>query len=589
MQHSVIDILKSFLYGLRMDASMAGYLCAIPFLLFIASWLFPKISFKILFIKYYTYLLICLTALFTVIDINIYKEWGTKLNYRAIDFFLKSPSEALASSASSPLFLTFITAVLLIIAGIYIFNNLPLKIIYRFSPKFFLPKAILSICILGLTFIAIRGSLDVAPMNASMVYYSDQQLLNHSALNTNWILTQNILRSTNKNPYVYFDPKKASSLKKSLFKASSNNFTNIITTKKPNIVLIIMESFTADLVEELGGSQKNNSPGFSNLIKEGLLFNSIYASGDRTDKGLVAILSGFPSQAISSIIKENDKQEHLPSLMNVFNKINYQTSFFYGGNAEFSNFKSYLLNQGTKKIIDASNFNTEEIKSNWGAFDEVTFNKHIHFLNKEREPFFASILTLSNHEPFMLPEKSKFGNNSLKNKFKSTSFYADSCLYDYILKAKKQKWYKNTLFVIIADHGHRLPAEKYEIYEPQRFHIPLLFLGGALNNSFKNKTIEKTGSQTDVASIILNQINLPDTAFQYSKNLLNPAVNGFGFYNWDNGFAYIDDKEYISYDAVSKKEIEYKSKTSKKYQKKNAALDKAKALMQSVYTDFFNY
>src|SRR5690606_1630627 len=152
----------------------------------------------------------------------------------------------------------------------------------------------------------------------------------------------------------------------------------ILKTDKPNIVLVIMESFTADVVAELGG-EPNVTPHFSNLIKDGLLFDHIYSSSDRTDKGLVAILSAFPSQGPRSIIKENDKQEKLPSISKELSKSGYFTSFFYGGYTEFANFKSYLLSHQFKTLIDASSIKSKDLTSKWGAYDEVAFQNQLDF------------------------------------------------------------------------------------------------------------------------------------------------------------------------------------------------------------------
>ena len=349
----------------------------------------------------------------------------------------------------------------------------------------------------------------------------------------------------------------------------------------------MMESFSADLVEDLGG-EKGITPKFSELIKEGLLFEHIYSASDRTDKGLVGIISGFPSQAIRSIVKENDKQERLPAISSSLAKNDYYTSFFYGGDTDFSNFKSYLLSHQYQKVIDVKSFDKDEIGSVWGAFDEVSFNKQLKFLNAAKEPFFSTLLTLSNHEPFILPVKGKFGDNTLENQFRSTSFYADDALYNYVNEAKKQPWYANTLFIIIADHGHRLPKSINEIDNPARYHIPLLFFGGALKSEFEGKRVSKYGNQVDLASTLLSQLNISDTAFRYSKNLLSPSVKGFGFYSYDNGFGYIDEDKAVTYDPIGKQVI-FTSPKNITPEQKNKALKNAKVLMQSVYKDFENY
>jgi phosphoglycerol transferase MdoB-like AlkP superfamily enzyme len=586
---SFLDILKTFLLGAHMDASMAGYICVIPFLLFFTSYLVSSFSFKKYFVKYYTFLLVFLTSLFTLIDINIYREWGTKFNYRAIEFFLTSTGDAMASSSSSPVFASFSTIGILTIIGVWIYKWTFDKSSYRFEKIKFYIKAPLAILFLGFTFLAIRGGIGVAPMNPSKVYFSEKQVLNFAAINTNWFLMANTIanQKSKANPYVYFGESQRKQILDSLFFDDDKTYPIILKSQKPNIVLIMMESFTADLVAELGG-EVGVTPKFSELIKEGLLFEHIYSASDRTDKGLVGIISGFPSQAVRSIVKENDKQERLPAISSALVKNGYQTSFFYGGDTDFSNFKSYLLSHNYQLLFDLKSLSADEIGSVWGAFDEVIFKKQLDFLKSSKQPFFSTLLTLSNHEPFALPTKGKFGDNTLENKFRSTSFYTDAALYNYVNEAKKQPWYTNTLFIVIADHGHRLPKSINDIDNPARYHIPMLFFGGALKSEFEGKRINKYGNQVDLASTLLSQLNIPDSAFHYSKNLLSKRVKGFGFFSYDNGFGYVDKEKAVTFDPVGK-QIIFSKPTNLNQTEKIKALNNAKVLMQSVYKDIEKY
>nr|WP_294893919.1 alkaline phosphatase family protein [uncultured Pedobacter sp.] len=582
------EVLNTFLYGLHMDASMAGYFCALPFLFVIIAWFFNKETVSLKIINIYTYVLIIITAITAIIDVNIYREWGTKLNYKAIDFMLESPKEAIASSSSSPILSNLIGLIVLTFLGILIYRKLfPNKDLALNNPKWIL-KPVISIFIIGLTFLAIRGSLTVSPMNTSRAYFSQHQILNTAAINTNWFLISNILSQSKikSNPYLYFKPSEAIAIQDSLFN-KSQAFPSILNTPKPNIVLIIMESFTADLIKELG-PEKNVTPNFSKLISEGLLFTNIYSASDRTDKGLVAVLSGFPSQATETIVKENEKQLKLPSISQEIKNIGYHTSFIYGGDLNFDNFRSYIISHGFENVKDLSDIKTSEKITKWGVADNVTMAQQLKDLQTEKQPFFSTLLTLSNHEPFYLKGNYKFGNHTVNDMFRSTAFFTDSVLYNYINQAKKQDWYKNTLFILVADHGHRLPTEQNDIFEPGRYHIPVLFFGGALKPEFKAKKMDKVGCQIDISSMLLNQLNISDTAFHYSKNLLAPAVKGFAFYSWNNGFGFInEDKKAVSFDPVGNQVI-YQDRFSSEKAKADALIN-AKALMQNIFTDYMKY
>ena len=580
------ELSKSFLFGLRLDASMAGYVSLIPFLIFLFLWFFPRVSFKRYFAKTYVHVLIVLFSLLTVINFNIYREWGSKLNSKALDFFFDSPGEALASGASSPILLSLVILIGLVVTGIALSYII---IQYRLPDERTSVWSKLSVMIvsLALLFLGIRGGLDASPINQSMVYYSNRPLLNHAAINTEWNLMQDLLYQDfgHTNPYKFYDDDKAVAIVDELYRDTvGKRSATILNTKRPNVVLIILESFTADVIEKLGG-EKGVAPNIENLISKGLFFDHIYASGDRTDKGLVAILSGFPAQATRSIIKFNDKQEKLPSISQALNSQGYLTSFYYGGQSEFFNIKSYLVSHGFNNLVDKSAFKNAPMSS-WGVFDHVVFERNLSDLAKSRQPFFSTILTLSNHEPFQLPSPPHFPGDNASDKFRSTAYYTDSSLGEYIKQASKEPWYKNTVFIIVADHGHRLPKNTYEIYDPGRFRIPLLIYGDALKKEFRGEVINKTGSQTDLAFTLLTQLDIPANEFSWSKDLLNSESRGFSFFSWDNGFGFASEGAVISFDNPSK-QIIYKKNAD---QKADSTLSRyGKAYMQRVFQTFLNY
>jgi phosphoglycerol transferase MdoB-like AlkP superfamily enzyme len=217
--------------------------------------------------------------------------------------------------------------------------------------------------------------------------------------------------------------------------------------------------------------------------------------------------------------------------------------------------KSYMFSHGTEEIIDQQNFPLKEVMSKWGAHDHLVFEKQIDYLNTSPQPFFSTLLTLSNHEPFDLPGPPKFGSKTLANLFRSTAFYTDSTLFAYLTHAKQTDWYKNTLFVIIADHGHRLPFEKWDSEHPNRYRIPFLLYGDVIKKDFRGKRINKIGGQTDLASTLLHQLNIDSKNFYWSKDLLDPIAPSFAFFTWNNGFGLVSPEQSLSYDNVGEKII----------------------------------
>ena len=586
-QTGFLEIAKTFFYSLRLDASMTGYISIIPLLTFIACWFFKRCPIRDKALKYYVITLIVIFSLISIFNLNVYREWGSKINYKAFDFAINTPSEAIASSASSPILFFIVVFSILILISILLAN----KILHYKTPKSTTPlyiKASLSFFWLGLTFLIIRGGWQLSPINQSMAYFSTQPVLNHAAVNTEWNLMQDILNNKNGggNPYQYYRKNEGKKIVAELYQTSTSNTQKILTTNRPNIVFIILESFTSDLIESLGG-EKGITPNLEYLIAKGVLFNNIYSTGSRTDQGIIGSLSGFPSQAIKSIINQNDKQEKLPSIARSLAKIGYNTSFHYGGESEFSNLKSYIFSHDYRRLVDEHSFDQKDMNSKWGTYDGKVFQKNAIDLESYKQPFFSTILTLTNHEPFELPVAAHFPGDNVENKFRSTAYYTDSCIGAYIKSIEKKPFYKNTLFVLVADHGHRLPKNESENFQHRRYNIPLIFFGDVIKSEYEGKRFSKIGSQTDIAATLLGLMEINSSEYNWSKDLLNPSSKDFSFFNWDNGFGFVTPTQMVSFDNIGK-QIIYESKPLDNLNK-NKNVRYGKAYMQEVYQQYLDY
>ncbi|HEY0176250.1 MAG TPA: LTA synthase family protein, partial [Pedobacter sp.] len=306
--------------------------------------------------------------------------------------------------------------------------------------------------------------------------------------------------------------------------------------------------------------------------------------GNRTDKGILGTLAAQPSLAPQNIVKWPQKMEKIPALSGEFFRNGYQTSFFYGGQSEFDNYKAFILSHNYQLLIDRKKFRAKDMNSKWGAYDGVVFNTQLRELNKSKQPFFSTQMTLTNHEPFEVPGNYKFGKKDNVQRFKSTAYYTDSCLNDFLEQAKKQPWYKNTLFIFVADHGHILPKGRDEIYIPQRYHIPLLFFGEVIKEEFRGKILGQVGSQIDIASTLLHQLDMNAKPFVWSKNLLNPQTKSFAYFSWDNGMGFIDNKQCVTFDNVGKRCLYNDHPDDVK--NTGQLLKDAKAYLQTTYQQF---
>lgn len=579
------DSFKLYANGAWMDISAAGYITALPLLVFVLLWIFKIKRFPVLAIKIYSWVMVVLCAAITVVNFNIYREWGTKINYRVLEFIFGSPKEAMASTGSSPWGLTvFVFLCLLAVA----YAMIRFIVIYKQDNGGKLGFRIgLSLLLLGLNFLAIRGGWHLSPMNESMAYFSQQPIVNHAAVNTEWSLFHDVIdaQDNHANPFKYYSREKADSIAKMVYKAATGQPVQLLNTQAPNVVVIIMESQTANVIERLGG-EKGIDPAMEQLIKEGVFFEHAYAAATRTDRGVVAVLSGFPAQGKRSIMKEGDKQAKIPSLAQNFAQHGYSTSFYYGGESQFANMTSYLLNHKYQIIVDKGDFSAKDMNSKWGAYDGAVYNRLFSDLEKQKRPFFTTMLTLTNHEPFELPGKYRFKGADVQNKFRSTAFYADSCLGDFVKRAKQTDWYKNTLFVVVADHGHRLPTADLQIYDPQHYRLPLLFFGGALKEEFRGRVIDKVCNQTDIAATLFSQLGWSHAEYSWSKDVLNPNTPDYSFYNWDDGFGLVGKDQIITF-GIGERKVIYRQNNNQ--QAESDLTYKAKAIMQSVYQHYIDY
>ncbi|MCC8426223.1 LTA synthase family protein [Mucilaginibacter sp. UR6-11] len=582
------DILKTYLYGIRMDASATAYIAVIPLLIFLINWFIANGRIKSIWLKVYTWFCLFCISLIAVVDLGIFAEWGAKVNFRAFDTLYNSPAESMSSTASSPIALHLTIMMFLLVTGV-VFSHYILDHSFKKPVTTTRNKIIALVLLTGTNFMLLRGSLSPDPINQSAGYFSDNQLLDLSAQNTEWNLFNNVFENLRKpyNPYLFLPAAQAKTIAEESFKVKKDTTLQLLNTQKPNVVIIQLESFTADVIASLGG-EKGVAPNFENFIKNGVLFDSIYAAGDRTDKGIIAILSGFPSQAIRTIVVDTPKQKQLPSLMTEFKNNGYNTSYFYGGNSDYMNFGTYMADHRTDYIMDAKVMKKEEIGTTWGAYDNVLLDKHIAYLSKQTKPFFSLIQTSTNHEPFLLPGAPHFKGKTVADQFRSTAWFTDSCLNAYFEEAKKHEWYKNTLFILVADHGHRLPKSTAAAFDPAKYHIPLLFFGDAIKPEYRGTKITKLGNQTDLAATVLAQLNLSPQKFKWSKNLLNPYAPAFAFFDWDNGFGFMTPEQSVSYDSSGQRIIYRKNKNANPALTEKTLLT-GKAFMQQIFTEYLAY
>jgi phosphoglycerol transferase MdoB-like AlkP superfamily enzyme len=337
-----------------------------------------------------------------------------------------------------------------------------------------------------------------------------------------------------------------------------------------------MESFTSGFIEPLGGLP-DITPRFNDLVSEGVLFDHFYSSGDRTDKGIVAILNGYPSQPLTSIVKEPRRTKSLPYLNKKFKEEGYRTEFTYGYNINYANFNSYLIHADFDHVTHSADFPQELNTSKWGVHDEYVFQKFYEELQQVSTPFFKIMMTQSSHEPFDVPMETVIKGEDEISQFLNSAYYADKHLGIFIDKAKKSPWWKNSLIIITADHGHLYPNNP-GVSNPDRFKVPMLWLGGAL--AVSDTVIHSVACQTDIPNTVLGQFGLDGSEFKFGQDILGNAYYPFAMYFYNNGFGMIKPGGLYVYDNVSNSIIQQKGTVTEE------DLSQGKAFVQTLYWDF---
>ena len=535
------DVLTVLALGTRMDAAISADCLILTGLLLTLScfrnWKFIGVANHILVAIFLT-----ISAIIVVADLELYRHWGFRMDSTPLMYIGSEGAQSVSMSVT--LLLTSLLLLLIVPAWYFYWRKIAPR--FKYLPEISAFKAPLMLVVTGLLFIPIRSSFSVAPLNTGVVYFhKTSAFANHAGINVIWNFFESVaddhqhLYSDN-----FFDNEKAEVVLADITNGSGET-QKMISTDRPNILLIVLESFTARIVEPLGGVP-GITPQLNQLVHDGILFDNFYASGDRTDKGIVAILSGYPAQPRSSIIKYPNKSQSLPFLSRALASEGYHTSFVYGGDIGFANMESYVTEAGFTHITEDDDFPSEQDESKWGVHDHFVFNRLLDECDTAQGPFFKVMLSLSSHEPFDVPLDPPFLKGpEERDMFLNACHYTDKSLGEFISKARTKDWWKNTWVIITADHGHRFPDAE-ELQDKGRFRIPMLWLGGAVSKS--DTVVHTTGSQVDIAKSVLAQVAGPSKDFKFSKDIMDPRVFPFAVYIFHNGYGYIDGVDENIYD-----------------------------------------
>ena len=382
-------------------------------------------------------------------------------------------------------------------------------------------ESIVALLCIPVIIIGIRGGLGESTTNIGQVYFSQNQFLNHSAVNPVF----NFIDSFDKADadYSFMSDDECSKIMSDLYNTQSINCDTLLNTQNPNIIIILLEGCGGEFTE-IGG-RTDITPNLNKLAKEGIYFTNCYGNTWRTDRGTVCALSGYPSFPTMSVMKIPSKSRSLPNIARTLQKERgYNTSYIYGGDINFTNMRSYLISGGFEDLTWMKDYSAEEQKTaQWGVRDDITFKTLYQMTTNTKQPFLIGFSTLSSHSPWDVPTK------HFDDKVINSFHYLDECIGEFINKLRKSESWKNTLVVMLPDHG-----------------IPY-------------NGLDETSSLDVLSST-------------YTKP--------FATHTFDNGFSMVDSASFVSYDFVSNKVIAVEG------HKNEQLLTFGKAILQAASKDF---
>ena len=576
---TMAELVGVTLNGALLDSTMAGYIAAIPWLVLLAAvWIaIPERVMQRILNGYFATMAF-LISLIVAVDMGLFRYWGFRID-STIFPYLATPKEAAASVTWGDL----IPAVILFVAygAAMFFAWRPISRLYRATKQNIKQRGLSTVMMLfvgGLVFLAIRGGVSPAPANVSKVYFSDNMFLNQAATNPVFSLLSSSMRSELKqSDYRYFSEEECGEIFATLKQSKAISAPHsVLNTSRPNIVLIVLEGFgrTTATTSAVG---KAVTPQLDALRQSGVSFENMFANSYRTDRGTVAVMSGHPAHPVASIMKYPQKAHTLPAIASSLKAEGYATSFTYGGDANFTNTASYLYGTGFERITDQKSMHFDAPTAKWGYADDVVcdfFAEEVLQLAGEGKPYFASLLTLSSHEPFEVPF------DAFEDKVLNATAFTDHHVGKMIDRWRNTPAWENMLVVLIADHGISYP-EGTQIGSVPRQRIPMVWTGGAVREPMQINTY---AAQCDLSATLLAQLGIDHSDFIFSKDIFAANTPHYAYWSFNNGFGIISDEGNVVYDCTGDKIVSSECTDPAAEQR---LIMQGKALTQTIHNDIY--
>ena len=557
-------------HGLVLDVAIAGYVTIIPGLLLIASlWLRHKNVVEWIW-KGYTAVISFLTALAYIANIALYGYWGFPLDNTPLLYVKTSPSDAMASVTTGQLIAAVVTIALVTILIYLLFTRLVRMDMVDEKRRGF--KSLVLLLLTGALIIPIRGGFGTGTNHTGTVYYSTNIRLCHAAVNPVFCFIESATHAENiADRYRFMDTKEADTIFHDMTCTAlrtDSAFSLRGDDQPKNVVVIMLEGFSKYIMTETG-HVKDVTPNLDRYANEGLFFTRFYANSFRTDRAIVAILSGLPAQPTMSVMDIPHKSTALTSIAAAMGKDGYGSTFYYGGDTNYSNMQSYLVGTGFQNVVSDKDFPKELHTGKWGVADDPVYQRMLKDMTTadKAKKHLRVVMSESSHEPFDVPFKSHIEDPVL-NAF----YYADRCLGEFVEGMKKLPDWDNTLVLIVPDHLGAYP-ENIDNYAMWRYELPLIILGGKV----KAQRVETIGCQTDIPATLLGILGIGHEEFTFSKDILDARAPHFAFFTFPDAMGMVTEENTLIYDNALDKTVHDEGRS------KGANINRVQAYLQKLY------
>lgn len=506
----------TFIYGLRMDTITASILLVIPLI----ALSFTPAKFKNIantFLKYYFLVIFSLVIYIENATLPFVAQYDVRPNYLFVEYLIY-PKEVFAMIFAEYKLELFM-ALIMIITAIYLYLKSAKDDFLNIFEISYIKRVAMFLPILLLLFIGVRSSFGHRPANISDAMYTTNRMVNEITKNSlhsiGYAIYSNAVHEGGEvKQYGKMDTKEALKRVKKRLNIKADDDTaplsrvqksHFKTDKPKNLVIFVQESMGYQFVNAVGG-EDGITPNFNTLSQEAILFKDLYSNGTRSVRGLAAVSAGNLAVPGVGVLKRNRSQKDFFTIASALKPFGYHTSFIYGGESRFDNMKGWYSGNGFDEIIDQSKFENPTFVAPWGVCDEdlvIKANEEFKKLHAKGQKFATVMFSQSNHSPFEFPcEKIELLKDVPQNSVKNAIKYADYAIGRFIALAKKEPYYKDTVFVVIADHNVRVYGD--DMVPVDMFHIPAIILGGGVQPMI----YDKIATQPDVLATALDLIGL---------------------------------------------------------------------------------